>query len=309
MLEVVAVEAQNNCGRSANAETAAIVVKLPKFNGSTSCKVFHWKATHLLAILQGQAPIIIQISSARAMYGDIIRVLKRPLRRPSAGSSLLATIHSQYPAEWQITIRIYCGHQWVAHLFPCRFAWGLHLKTGWLCFHRQFCGLGYEAAPPHGQSGIPQWNPWPGHEARCSLQRSQTDSSYGRKFYDRRAMCNDWAKKRCHYGISEFNQDPHSWQWSPWNNTSLTKQGCDCTAERFPGGGKQPSGTQLEDFLPRRTVHKYMQEVGWCSTGVLQNHRGEWLRDHGIAKRTTLGSWYPVLWVIPTVLEPQTPGT
>jgi hypothetical protein len=53
-----------------------------------------------------------------------------------------------------------------------------------------------------------------------------------------------------------------------------------------------------------------MQNIGWHSAGgVLQNHEGEQLRDQEIAKRTTLGSWEPVSWAIPTSSEPQTPGT
>jgi hypothetical protein len=29
----------------------------------------------------------------------------------------------------------------------------------------------------------------------------------------------------------------------------------DCATRELPGGGERPSGSQFEDFLPRRTVH------------------------------------------------------
>jgi hypothetical protein len=90
-MQLVAVEARMRHGDSANVQTSANKLKPQKFHGSTSWPAFHcqfeavtshneWtsceKATHLLAILQGQVADILHSVLARAAYEDIIRALK-----------------------------------------------------------------------------------------------------------------------------------------------------------------------------------------------------------------------------------------
>jgi hypothetical protein len=56
------------------------------------------------------------------MYEDIYQGAERILRRPSAGSGLLVTVHSQCPSEWQLIEEFAVPINQLAHLFPVDFS-------------------------------------------------------------------------------------------------------------------------------------------------------------------------------------------
>jgi hypothetical protein len=85
------IETRTRCKGSSNAGTSAVVVKPPKFDGSSSWAGFHrqikavdyhngWagleKAKNLLSILQGQSTDILHSVPAGAIYEDIVGALK-----------------------------------------------------------------------------------------------------------------------------------------------------------------------------------------------------------------------------------------
>lgn len=123
-IQFVAVEAQLSCGGGMNGGTSTVVMKLPKFDESTSWMVYHyqfgvvadhcsWAAhenpTHLLTILQGQATNILHSDPAEATHEDTTGAPKGHYQDHQLVWPTVTT-ESQDPAEKQVATRNCNGH-------------------------------------------------------------------------------------------------------------------------------------------------------------------------------------------------------
>jgi hypothetical protein len=160
---LAAVDVRSSCASGGSPGAKSNTEKPPKFDGATSCAVFHrqfeaaalqnnWtskeRAAHLLSVLQGKAADILHTVPAEVTYKDIVGAL-----RDRFGDHQLAAAAAGERRD-VVGVRSSCGAAGIPSL--CGSSRRLHSNRGRPLFHRRRAGPGSEAAPFNGRRPDPE---------------------------------------------------------------------------------------------------------------------------------------------------------